>query len=346
MGLRWILILFLLNIGCQSQQEKARQQSWHGSMQGLAESLNAVMPELIANPIEASQRKKQNLEKAIADLKKYSENLASVEMGVPSQDPSLFYVTKDFQSAIQTLSKKVDQQSLEKSSADLRNLSRYCVACHTRTESGSSFYSGQFGDQMSTLIHYDQAIFNAAVRQFERALVNFEKAIADENWRQRHPEKWQSSVMNLLAITIRVKNNANLALEMLSQMKDRRSYPESMQKVAEKWRQDAKSWGNEPKADMSLSKVVKLLEKAGEQDRQLAHSGLLNNLRASRMLNEFLQGGTKDKKQKQAVLFYSGVISERLKNLNFADFPKSYFRACMDLGADTAIGRKCQKKAS
>jgi hypothetical protein len=342
-----ILVFFtFLFVSCETQKEQQSLQNWHGSMRGLANSLTEVMPDLITEPRRLSPMREKKMRLVLKDLEEYADSLTEENMVIPSRDPSLPYVARGFRTQLMKVrenSKRGDSLQLQ---LGLRDLTKYCVACHTRTPSASSAFVESMESGARSLSAIQKAQFYTSMRLYEKALVHYEKALTNKNWAQKNKKLWNDSVIQMLAITVRVHNNPNLTLELISQLFDTKAYPRELVKAARVWRKDALAWNKMSSKDADLQGITPLLKKANQQDKKIRHSGLILNLRALAKLNQYLQQGGLKSRSEQVVLYYTGLITERLQDLDFSGFPKSYYLACVDQNPSSRVAKSCQKRLS
>lgn len=341
----FFFFIFLTTISCEHKSKnKTMVRSWHGSMQGLAKTLKPIMPQLISSSYELTKEDEQQLNNAIVDLKKYSNNLDSEQMNIPSHDPSLRYVAQDFQKEIRKIQRTSSREGdIEQTQTDLRQLTRYCVACHTRSPSQSSSFSGGFENSLNSFSEVEKGEIYAAFRQYEKALIHLEAGLTNRNWAQQHPELWNKAAMLMLSITVRVHDDPNLTLEMISRLFDTKAYPRQLTAAARVWRQDTKQWVKD-KNQQGLKGLTSLLKLAKQREKQLTNSGLILNLRALARLNRYLKASGHKARQEQLVLYYTGVLTKRLQALNFGGFPESYFQACRAINPKSKVGAMCQMR--
>jgi tetratricopeptide (TPR) repeat protein len=336
---------FLCLMACeQAPKSYGANKSWHGSMRGLANSLSAVAPQLIVSPYRLTQDDRKKINRVIDDLDDYSKHLDSQKMVIPSQDPSTKYIAQDFQKEIAQMQSLRAAKDFGQKQSRLRHLTRYCVACHSKTPAASAQFANPMGEAIENFNDFEKGEFYMAMRQYEKAMVHLEKGLTDADWAKAHKSIWNKGAMQLLAVTVRVRDDASLTLEMISRLFDTQAYPKDLQTVARVWRQDAKAWQKQSQGKASLRRVSSLLKQAQAREKKVQHSGLILNLRAQKLLNQYLQTGGLSAKSEQAVLYYSGVLNQRLERLQFSSFPKAYFQACVDLNPESKVGSLCQRK--
>ena len=233
---------------------------------------------------------------------------------------------------------------MQQTQNDLRELTRYCVACHTKTASGSSHFSQSMAQATNGLNDIEKGQFYMAIRQFEKALIHLETGLTNRDWAQKNPRDWNKAAMQMLIVTVRVHDNPNLTLEMISRLFDTKAYPRQLAAAARVWRKDAKAWAEKGKKQASLDGLADLLKQAKEKDSQLEYSGLILNLRAQARLSRYLEAGGLSAKSEQSVLYFSGVLTKRLERLNFSGFAQSYFKACLEIDPTSQWGQLCKKR--
>lgn len=344
--MRKILVLFfgVSLISCESGNRNEKSTGgWHGAMRGLAQSLNEIMPDLIArSPFETKLEEKE-LQRALKSFQKFGRDLNTRESKIPSRDPSLRFMVADFKKELNAIQEDSRSQSLNKTRAQMHRLTSYCISCHTRVKASSSFFTGDMGQSIAGYSDFGKARFYTSVRQYEKAMVHYEKALTDKNWGKSNPKSWNQSAMALLVITVRVQEDPNLTVEMLSRLFDSDAYPPSIEKAARIWKQDAVEWEKETSKNYELDHVQTLLRKATERNTRLEGSGLLMLLRASKAINRLLDQNILSGLSQQRQLFYSGLVAQKLEALEFATFPKSYFQACISVDPSSNIAQQCKQ---
>jgi hypothetical protein len=337
------LLIVGLTIQCAEKQSQEKP-SWHGSMQGLAQSLNELLPYLIQQSpvITSTQEKEYN--RILKQLASHSTPLDSKKMILPNHDISLGFLAKEFSQELTQVKKLSGSQSPEQMRPHIRELARYCVACHTRLPARSQPHFLQPKEKMSHFHPFERATYYTAFRHYEAALLQYEQALTDRKWREQNPRLWAESVMNMLAISVRVKNNANLTLEFLSHLFDQKSLPKQIQPAARAWQRHAKEWDQETTITNDLAQAKHLIQLGVRSEKNQRHSGLLAFVRASSLLNQYMEHSERTPEKMQPFYYYSGLIAQNLRRLNFSEFPRSHFLACQQLDPKSRWGQLCEKR--
>lgn len=335
---KFFCIVALSSIMACSSQKKAK--SWNSSMQGLSKTLSETMPLLISQKYLTDPRAQSDLKAATVKLQGLSHDVSTQTL-IPSADPSIKVVARQFGSELKQAQNLMEMGQWAAANKKLQKVTNYCIACHTLSSGSTSAYSADLAQPPKSFQHFDQARYFASIRQFEQAIIQFEYALNDQGWAKTNRENWNRSLLSLMAIVTRVKNNPNLARELISRFYDTGAYPQDLKKASDQWRSDVKAWDAEKKRQPSLARSRNLIQTAAKSEKAIPHSGLILNLRASSTLNELLRSGQLDKKQQQEVLYLSGQVAENLADLNFGSFAEDYYRLCSQMKGRATLQKKC-----
>lgn len=232
----------------------------------------------------------------------------------------------------------------------VRTLTGYCVGCHTATTSNRADQSRSlnFPDvsigSLASLSVFDKATYLAAIRRFDEALLLYEQGLVEFS----RPEKsisaadaqaWHLAVQRMLAIIVRVYDDPFLALELISRIRESGSVPAQLQKSSALWRQAVKEWAKEKEQRATISTIEALLLAAKNTE-----SGLIQYLRASRLVNEQLSNRNIADADLQKLLWAGGQAAEALHDVNFWTLEIPYYEACARIRPGNAQASACKAK--
>lgn len=139
-------------------------------------------------------------------------------------------------------------------------------------------------------------------------------------------------------------------MEFLSQFFDKASYPKGLEDTARLWRRDAIKWRKEKTLPDALAFARSVLRpmksdpSARQPEMTPASLGLIQYLRASALLHDYLRSPANVKNQE--ALYLAGNVAEQLADLNFWTFPEDYYSACVNIDEKTDMGQKCKSAHS
>ncbi|MEQ1878498.1 MAG: hypothetical protein ABL958_17790 [Bdellovibrionia bacterium] len=314
--------------------------SWTESMKEMSNGLLVLMPSLVRlREIETESERAEILLKSKA-LAKSAHKLDKIK-SPPSADPALKFISGDLHGDLASAIQLMEQGKWAQGKRQMLGATRNCIACHSLRPGPSRL---SFKVDLSGLKPLQQADYYAATRQFEQAIINYEKALTDEKWAAANEEKWNQAFQRLLALTVRVRNSPSLSMELISRFFDSKTYPQGLKPVAWTWRAHTKEWRIEKsvKGDL-LKKASELIAKADElQAKTQDPVGLILYLRASGMLHTFLISSGNS--QNQEALYLAGKSAEGLLHLNFWTYPEDYYRACTAIDRATSWKKACEER--
>jgi hypothetical protein len=336
-----LALLILLGFSCPLNA-KEEVATWHGSMRKMAVSMTELIPELSRPEVFlSSEDKAKTIKKSKAFLgyvHKIKENTAP-----PTQDPIVSMMSGDLKNQIEAAIRKMEVGNWSRGAQQMLAVSNHCIGCHTLTQGPATAIIKEKLDGFS---HIQKANFYAATRQFDRAVVNYEYALADKKWATDHENEWVETFKRLLAITVRTRNSPNLTLELISRFFDTKVYSESLKPTVLVWRQHSKEWATErenKKERLDLNGVRALIEKADSlQIKNKGPVSFLLYLRASSLLHSLLSKPADSKNQE--VLLLSGQIAEVLAEQNFWVYSEHYYRRCVELDPKSKFGITCSER--
>lgn len=317
--------------------------SWQTKMNELAALLAKALPYVHKNTL-LTMDERQELAAIVKNFHDLSQSV-NHEEGAPSQDVSFFKKASALEVELSEIQNQLKRGQDRQAQRRMANVTHYCIACHTMREGYAKEFSESFNQLAKSLTALERAEFCAATRQFDQAIVHYEQVLSDSEWAQKNPSAWNEAALRLLAILVRVKNDPNLTLEMVSRFFDARSYPKKYQSAARIWRREILRWQEqEKKSPMPVAtSSVRLLLDSGARLNVTTGGGLIQDLRASRILHLLKSSNDHGHKEYQAWLHLSGEIAQRLQDLNVWENPRDYFSMCVRLKPKSSTGNRCLK---
>lgn len=184
----------------------------------------------------------------------------------------------------------------------------------------------------------------AARHDIDRAVVQYEYGLSNREWAQANQTEWRKNIQTLLGLTLRVRNDPALTLELISTFIDRGSVPENMRSTISVWRKHAKEWALSPGSNRSvaanIAEVKELLDRAEQlQGNNPAPASLVLYLRSAALLNSILEAP--EQGQNQEALLLAGRSAEGLEDkANLV----SYYQRCVDIDPNSNNGQLCRER--
>ncbi|HEX4925258.1 MAG TPA: hypothetical protein VFV50_14285 [Bdellovibrionales bacterium] len=314
--------------------------TWHDSMREMSAKLTELLPNLITPEVFMRAEEKAETLKQARALLKMAHDVKELKTA-PSSDPQMQAVLTGLRAQIESSIKSMESGRWAHGSRELLSVSRHCIACHSmklgpeRTE---------FKPDFSNLSAIQQADYYAATRQFDRAVVQYEKALANPAWAKNNEERWNEAFIRLLAITVRTRNNPSLTLELISRFFDAKTYPQNLKTVAMGWRQQAKEWRKEgsklPVTLEALRSLVARAERAQGTSREPV--ALIYYLRASAVAHAYLSAP--EHAADAEALYLAGLAAIGLSAANIWELPETYFKSCVSLKTQSKWTDACSER--
>jgi hypothetical protein len=228
----------------------------------------------------------------------------------------------------------------------LQNIPGYCIACHTRTESGPSFSDLPLNPTINQLQPIEKGRFYAATRQFDRALDEFGKVISGPSSASQQFALWQEAVRNSLGIAVRMKQDPATAAQVVNKVLSAPGAPFFVRQDALIWKKSIENWKSESSHNLSTEEDVhaeaaRLLALAQQTQKYPADRGAdVLYLRASASAHRLLQFG-KDAKYTREAYLMAGLCYDVLKTIQLGELHEIYFESCIRSAPHTPLAETC-----
>lgn len=273
--------------------------------------------------------------KMVTSTKKFSDN-----------DPSIPFIAEKFDQDIRMAIDMWKSGDRVVPRRLMRNVTDYCISCHTRTSKGLHLSDVIQSQRFKALPALTKAEYLAATRQFTEALKQYEHVLVDKPLAKSDPEAWDMAVRKMLAISVRVEKDPSLTTELLSRIQESPdSIPPSLRGDIAMWRDSAKAWTNERRPpsmnDKERFELAKRLISDGETlAKKVPGGALIEYMRASSILHDLL-GRSRGGEQEQQILWFAGQSAEYLRDLNLWTLQDTYYEGCVRKGKDKTLGARC-----
>lgn len=332
---------------------QAKVRKWNQKMQQMAKIFTEILPDTVSSrhltPAEVKKLEKNT--KKLADLA-HTINVKPGEAGKafpPEADPTIGFVSGLFERDIKHAYRTLQAGHVDYARAVLRNATAYCIACHTRHDFGPEFPTIEMPANSASLSPMERAELLAATRQFDKALDEFSLIAGDPKTATARPAEWGKAVRNALTLSVRVKQDPDRALKVLTQVGSLPNQPAYFKENIAAWKKSVEEWKVEKSKVINteeglFSEAMRLTEAARQmQAYPLDHSADVLYLRASLAAHELLTLYPKGKRASEA-LFLVGNAYDLLQDKLVSPLPDMYYEACIRTSPHTEIAKRCYRR--
>lgn len=323
--------------------------SWIQKMKALETALNHLLFDISNDERFENKKNFKAIEANAVRFAKLAHSVSGKMAGAPDADQSLQLIGSDFSREADAAVKSLKAGHRAYARVILSSMTSYCVACHTRTNTGSSF-AGLKGDpRLEKLPPFTKGNYLIAVREFDRALGEFQKIADDESAASGRIYDYERSLRYGLSVAVRVKRDPDLALKLVDAVGGNPKAPYFLKAQAQEWKKSILEWKAEkPVRDADAQKLfneaTRLVAKArGIQKFPADRSADILYLRASGILHELLGLAPKGEPASKA-LYLAGLSYDVLSDYGIRDFSEFYYRSCIRTTPHTEIAQECYRR--
>lgn len=333
----------------KSSQSTHTSSNWSQKMQGLSKTLAELMTDLASDTRFDAPANKKKIEGHAKTLANLAHDLNKKNINKPDLDPSVVILSQLFSDEAENAYQELKRGHRDYARDRLRSLTGYCIACHTRTQSGPQFADSHLNPTTDKLSTYEKAEFFAATRQFDKAFQEYQNIVEDEMAPTRRSLEWEKSARAALAIAVRVKKDPNLALKIVDRIIASKNAPYYFKQNAREWQKSIQDWQNEvPRKAQTeegfRSEAMRLLAEAHNlQKYPMDHSGDVAYLRASAAVHDWMQMAKSGRNMNEAFLM-AGICYEVLKPINLGELHEMYYEACIRQTPHTSTAELCYQR--
>lgn len=344
MTLTFVIMIGFLS-GCKSSTPKTRNevdvsQNWTSRMQSMSESL-ANLLQMTLDPMAFNSPDNQRLlDMELNRLSQFSHDVSAMQKK-PSDDPGMTVVARQFSADMQEARRQLASGNRAYARHLIRDTTNYCISCHTQSQQGPQFqFSG--ARAIARMNSFDRAQFLFAVRHFDEGLEAFQKAMQSSDLALQSYPNLESATLKALAVAVRVKQDPKLADTVLTYVVQSKWAPVYLQISALKWRDSVREWQKASSKAKTLADAKGLVNRGWRKQMEspLSRAGLVEQLRASALLHELL-AQHKSGKTYAETLYYAGLTSEALKDLDLFSLSENYYESCIRQLPRSETARNC-----
>ncbi|MEO5970193.1 MAG: hypothetical protein ABIQ95_09725 [Bdellovibrionia bacterium] len=321
---------------------------WRKKMQGLYKTMIEITTDTSSDRRFNAPENKNRIEKNAKILADQAHDLS--KNGASSDpDPSIKIISGLFQNETKRAYSALKSGNRAYAKGILSQVSGFCIACHTRNNSGPSFSSLPLEPMANDLFPIEQGRFYAATRQYERALDLFQKVVSSPTAVIERPLEWEQAVRYGLAISVRVKKDPDQARALVERVIGSKKAPFFLKQDAAKWRESIIKWKEElPRKALTdeglYSEARQLIAEASQiQKYPKDHAADILYLRATAVIHELLQKSP-DGRNAQDALLMAGMSYDVLRPFNLDDIHDIYYQACIKKSPHTSTSEICYRR--
>lgn len=352
-----LVFFFLLALGfiasCESTREKkatdTAPSSLNATMIQLGQRLTEFFPILYSKSQYRAPENEKLITKEITALLSAAHSINQQE-GVTKKDPGMMFVAGRLDGELNAALESFKNGQKDYSQRMVQSVVRNCFYCHSQSGMGPQWQVNfnSFGS-MPNLLKSEQSDLYVATRQFDKALEVLKQAAMEKEYYMNYPFEREKAIRKFLALSIRVKQDPKIALELLNSVLEEEVKPNYLEDQVTSWKDSLVQWVREEKAKKPtpqnpVKQAEKLIRQAQTvQDFPVDNSGDVYYLRASALLHNFLQQNPKGPETVQA-LYLLGVSYEVLSDIGPWDLADFYYEVCIRQSPHSEIAMKCYRR--
>ncbi len=341
-----MLPLLIASVLFLNTVQAAETKPWSEKMKGLYSALTELLLDVSSEERFKSKANEKRIEQNAKKLADLAHDISQTD--APDPDPSIPMISSLFDDDAKRAYNAFKTGHKTYSRTILRTVSGYCIACHTRNQSGPKFDELPTTPAFKKLSKLEKANFYSATRQFDRALGEYQSLVENGKFAQEKAFEWENSIRNALAISVRVRKNPDETLKVIDKALQVKNAPEFILENARAWKKSALEWKNEgarkPMTDEGYSaEAIRLITAARASQKFPAdHHGDIYYLRATEVLHDQLRLFPESRSYGEAMLML-GMAYEAMGDLNMWSLHEMYFESCIRKVPHTEAAAGCYK---
>lgn len=327
---------------------KPPEPDWGKRMDELRTVLSELLPDVISDEQFNSPKNFQRIEKNTKKLAELTHDMPNEKLS-GNADASITLISGVFKDEITLAYDHLINGHRQYARAVLKSVPRYCIACHTRSANSLDLSSLQQKVPEVLETSLEKAEFFDATWQFDKALDEFQKILADPQNVKDHELEWQRAAYYAIATSVRVKRDPERAMTIVNLVLKSTEAPQFVKSQARQWKMSLEQWKNEEPKDLTTANVLlneaeRLTALASQlQEYQSDHSTDILYLRATSCLHDFLSSYPDSPDVAKALLLL-GNCYEALQAPELWNIHELYYEACIRKSPYTEIAQTCYER--
>lgn len=342
-----LMMFFVLH----ASANKTQTPEWHQKMRELSETLKEVYPLLLSSK---RFNDKKNAPKIEAGFKKLSAlghvinsaTLSQMPQAARANDPTIEILSDLFKSETDRAYREYKAGRKEFARTILRPVTSYCIACHTRSDTGPKFSNLLASPEIKTMDRLSRAEMLAAIRDYDQALQEFESIVRDRSIARAAPFDWETAIHYALALAVRVQKDPDRTQKIIENVLATSEAPVFVKESAEAWKESVKVWKEEVSRTLStqdgrLAEAKRLLARAqSSQKYPNDESGEIDYLRASAVAHDLMANKVEGTMLSETLLI-TGTAYEALGDLRIWSLHELYYESCIRSAPKSTESKAC-----
>lgn len=310
---------------------------WQDGMKKLEGVVTELLPIAISDQDFRSKKNEKKILRSLDELVSLSHKISGkkIKKNLPDQDPSLQFVSTLLLENVKRAKREFTRKNYRYSQHLVKNVTQYCIACHTRSTSGPRFDFKKLDQKVKKMGRFERAELFAASRQFDRALDAYEAVLSDRKFLKESRLDWEHAVYHSLAISVRVKNDPNRSLAIAERVIATPQAALFLKQDALKWKESIRTWKKElkrrPGTSAGLLAEARLLLSRGLkfQEYPMDRAANIYLLRTTAVAHRLMEKKGVTPSQMSEAFLIAGMAYEVLGQTTLWPLYEYYYEACI-----------------
>jgi tetratricopeptide (TPR) repeat protein len=308
----WIGVGGLVVVGeLAAEQQAPTREEIRATMRQIFESVRTLLPLSVSDSAYADARNRDRIHPALQSLATHADVLASHGR---RKDASFGYLGRHLATDARSILDSYEFGDVEQSQFLLRQLTEYCVTCHSRLPSpNDSPLAEQFVDQsaLTALSLEERATLLIATRRFDEALSTLERLFASTSV---HSASLLSPLTDYLIVSIRVKRDLERPIRTLETFSKRPDLWRNLRLDVTRWIADLRALAERDLSRADLDSAKRLIE----ESKGMIHfpgdrAALVHYVVASSILHRYAEAHAGETSRELAeAYYYLGLVESRI----------------------------------
>jgi cytochrome c553 len=341
--------LVILSFSSFSWANDKKNSEWRQQMRSLGQSMSDLVPDLFTTdpktPSEQAELKKKS--QKIYEIVKSIDLTYNHGMQAPDQDRSLVFLSEMFREDIEIANKGMQKGFYSYSKSMYKSSVAYCIACHTRDQSGPQFpLLEAFKIPLESASWMDKVRFRAATRQHDVAYSDVLSKLNDDNLLGTNKLELEKAVKLALTIAIRVKKDPQQGLLLCQKVKESKNMSKVMRDHSMVWEKDLREWKKSNDESIITDKELITASrnlvalKGFPKEYSSIPGGEVRYLRATELMHTLLKKYPKSAYVPEA-LYILGLSYEVIDDLSLWGLQEKFFESCIKKQPHSDLANAC-----
>lgn len=317
---------------------------WQRDMLNFRSNILELAPFIYSDKEFKLPKNKQKILKHLNSMEKTGHSLRpDISQRLSKEDPSVSYIVNHLEEDIRTAKETFLEKNFSYSQNVLKSAINRCFQCHAQSFQNSSVQSSISPKSIKLLSPLEQADLLIALRNFKKAEELLEKEIDAVKFSPEKMFEIENLVHKYLVVSLRTQKKQSEISKSLSKLKSKKALPKYIGKKIDTYLSSLKSW-KPVRGETELEKARKLVKRANQKkDYTYDASGLVESLRASKLLHSFIQKQNSSQKDLAESYLLLGQAYQSMNEPSYWDLHESYFARCISALPKSYLAKSCFK---